>query len=552
MKLEPIMITLEGEPRAVEPGMPLSSLLEGKTNADGVLVVAAIVDNEIRELNWEIREPCTVRFVDLRSEDGIRIYQRSLKFLLLKALHDCYPDRDVAIRHSVSKGIFFDVLGPSLSQQDIAVLGNRMRELADRDIPFRKVTVSLEEARLVFRDAGRMDRLRAIQNREKDYVSIYLFEDVEDYFYGYMVPSSGYLQLFEVEAHEGGIVLVLPKKEHPDRLPQGHIPAKLFNVFAEYTNWIQILGVDDIGHLNERVRTAQIDDFIRIAEALHEKRIAQIADQIHQNKDRIRIVLIAGPSSSGKTTFAQRLSVQLQVNGIVPVNLSVDDYFVDQRYTPRDPDGKPDFEALECVDLPLFNKDVQTLIAGGRIDMPTFHFASGRRIHTGKQLSLSPGQVLVVEGIHGLNPRLTADIPDENKFRIYISAITSMQIDRHNRIPTTDLRLIRRMVRDHRTRGTNAPRTLDMWPSVRRGEERNIFPYQEQADAMFNSSLIYELGVLKAHALPLLQDITRERPEYAEARRLIEFLSYFEPISTDEVPRTSILREFIGGSSFHA
>jgi uridine kinase len=551
MKQAPVMVRVEDREQAVAPGTPLSALLDGKTNAGGVLVVAAIVDNEIRELTWEVREPCTVRFVDLGTEDGMRIYQRSLKFLLIKALHDCHPDRDVAIRHSVSKGIFFDVLGPALGEDEIRVLGDRMRELVDKDIPFRKVTVSLEEARLVFRDAGRMDRLRAIQNREKDYVSLYLFEDVEDYFYGYMVPSSGYLTLFEVEAHEGGIVLVMPKKEHPTRLPEGSVPQKLFNVFAEYTQWIQILGVDDIGHLNERVRTNQINDFIRIAEALHEKRIAQIADQIHQHRERVRVILIAGPSSSGKTTFAQRLSVQLRVNGIVPVNLSVDDYFVDQRNTPLGPDGKPDFEALECVDLPLFNRDLQTLIAGGSIDMPSFHFASGRRVYQGRQLRLSPGQVLVVEGIHGLNPRLTADIAEENKFRIYTSAITSMQIDRHNRIPTTDLRLVRRMVRDHRTRGTDAPKTLDMWPSVRRGEERNIFPFQEQADAMFNSSLIYELGVLKAHALPLLQAITREQPEYAEARRLIEFLSYFEPIDPTEIPRTSILREFIGGSSFH-
>lgn len=551
MKIDPISVQVEEQAMAVLPGTTLEALLGRRTTADGVLVVAALVDNEIRELGYEIRESCRVQFVDLRSEDGARIYQRSLKFLLLKALHDCYPDRDIAIRHSVSKGIFFDVLGPALGEGEIRVLDARMRELVRRDIPFRKVTVSIEEARLVLRDAGRMDRLRAISNREKDYVSLYLFEDVEDYFYGYMVPSSGYLTLFEVEAHEGGIVLVMPKKEHPDRLPVGEIPPKLFNVFAEYTQWIRILGVDDIGHLNERVRTGQINDFIRIAEALHEKRIAQIADQIHEERERVRMVLIAGPSSSGKTTFAQRLSVQLRVNGIVPVNLSVDDYFVNQDKSPRSPDGKPDFEALECVDLALFNQDLQTLIAGGEIEVPTFHFATGRRRYDGRRMKLAPGQVLVIEGIHGLNPRLTRDIPDVNKFRVYISAITSMQIDRHNRIPTTDLRLIRRMVRDHRTRGAHAPKTLDMWPSVRRGEEKNIFPFQEQADAMFNSSLIYELGVLKAHALPLLQEITREQPEYAESRRLLEFMSYFESIEPDEVPRTSILREFIGGSSFH-
>src|SRR5450756_1899124 len=288
-----------------------------------------------------------------------------------------------------------------------------------------------------------------------------------------MVPGSGYLKLFELESAEGGIILVIPKKEHPDRLPEGKIPRKLFNIFAEYTNWIHILGVDDVGHLNERVKNGQMDDFIRIAEALHEKKIASIADQVKQDVERIRIILIAGPSSSGKTIFAQRLSVQLRVNGIMPVNISVDDYFVNQDVTPRDEAGNPDFEALECVDLPLFNQDLRALIRGDEIMVPSFNFVKGKREYPGRKLRLEPGQVMVVEGIHALNPRLTDAIPDTSKFRIYVSAITSMQIDRHNRIPTTDLRLIRRLVRDHRTRGAGAPKTLGMWASVRRGEEQN-------------------------------------------------------------------------------
>mgnify|MGYP001810208298 CR=1 FL=1 len=547
-----IEIELDGKTMPIEAGTCLETLAAVRRAADGVPIVAAIVNNEIRELTWQVREPCAVRFVDLHTEDGIRIYQRSLKFLLMKALHDCHPDRDVAIRHSVSKGIFFDVVGEPLTDEMVRGVERRMHELVARDIPFQKVVVSIEEARRIFRESGRDDRLGAIQNREKDYVTLYLFEDIDDYFYGYMVPSSGYLKLFELEPAEGGIVLVIPKKEDPTRLPEGKVPGKLFNVFAEYTSWLRILGVGDVGHLNERVTGGQINDFIRIAEALHEKKIATIADRILQDAARVRIVLIAGPSSSGKTTFAQRLSVQLRVNGITPVNVSVDDYFVNQDRSPRDADGKPDFEALECVDLALFNQDLQTLIDGGEIALPTFNFAKGVREYHGRRLRLEPGQILVVEGIHGLNPRLTDRIAPQNKFHIYISAITSMQIDRHNRIPTTDLRLIRRMVRDYRTRGASAEKTIDMWPSVRRGEERNIFPFQEESDAMFNSSLIFELGVLKAHALPLLQAIRPEQSEYAEARRLIEFLSYFEPIASDEVPRTSILREFIGGSSFHA
>ncbi len=551
MTEETVRIRLEGEWCEVPYGSSLESQLAGRRGKDGAPIVAAVVNNEIRELTFTVSEPCEVNFVDLSSEDGIRIYQRSLKFLLMKALHDCYPDRDVAIRHSVSKGIFFDVMGAPLEDAQVHHLERHMHELAAKEIPFRKIIVSLDEARRIFRDSGREDRLRAIQNREKDYVSLYLFEDVEDYFYGYMVPGSGYLKLFELEPAEGGIVLVIPKKEDPTRLPEGKVPGKLFNVFAEYTSWIRILGVDDVGHLNERVSGRQINDFIRIAEALHEKKIASIADRIKQDAGRVRMILIAGPSSSGKTTFAQRLSVQLRVNGILPVNISVDDYFVNQDITPRDAEGKPDFEALECVDLALFNRDMQTLIEGGEILVPTFNFAKGKREYLGRKMRLEPGQVMVVEGIHGLNPRLTEEIPDASKFRIYISAITSMQIDRHNRIPTTDLRLVRRLVRDYRTRGADAPKTLGMWASVRRGEERNIFPFQEQADAMFNSSLIYELGVMKPHALPILQAITPDSTVYAEARRLIEFLSYFESIGDDEIPRTSILREFIGGSSFH-
>ncbi len=547
-----VEIELEGKRMPVEAGLSLETLARAHPSPHGVPIVAAVVNNEVRELTWQVREPCTIRFVDLRSEDGIRIYQRSLKFLLMKALHDCHPDRDAAIRHSVSKGIFFDVVGDPLTDEEVRGVERRMRELAARDIPFQKVVVSIEEARRIFRESGRDDRLGAIQNREKDYVTLYLFDDIDDYFYGYMVPSSGYLKLFELEPAEGGIVLVIPKKEDPTRLPEGRVPGKLFNVFAEYTSWIRILGVGDVGHLNERVAGGQINDFIRIAEALHEKKIASIADTILRDAGRIRIVLIAGPSSSGKTTFAQRLSVQLRVNGITPVNISVDDYFVNQDNSPRGEDGKPDFEALTCVDLDLFNQDLQTLIDGGEIALPTFNFAKGVREYHGRRLRLEPGQILVVEGIHGLNPRLTERIAPRNKFHIYISAITSMQIDRHNRIPTTDLRLIRRMVRDYRTRGASAEKTIDMWPSVRRGEERNIFPFQEEADAMFNSSLIFELGVLKGHALPLLQAIRPEQAEYAEARRLIEFLSYFETIASDEVPRTSILREFIGGSSFHS
>lgn len=546
-----VKVSLEGKELQVAIGTTLETLADEIGAASNSVIVAALVDNEMRELGWTVREDCGVSFVDLSSDDGIRVYQRSLNFLLVKALHDCYPDRDVSIRHSVSKGIFFDVIGPELGREEIGRLESHMKQLVERNIPFQKVVVSLSEAKNVFRDLGRLDRIRAVKGREKQYVTFYLCEDVEDYFYGYMVPSTAYLRIFSLEHAENGIVLVIPKIGSQVSLPSGKLPSKLFSVFQEYTNWIRILGVEEAGHINEIVAGGKIEDFIRIAEALHEKKIASIADQICQQAQKLRIVIIAGPSSSGKTTFAQRLSVQLRVNGIVPVNISVDDYFVDQQSSPRDEHGKPDFEALECVDLRLFNHDLKKLISGAEINLPSFNFTKGKREYKGRKLRLGKDQILIVEGIHGLNPRLTEDVDADCKFHIYISAITSMQIDRHNRIPTTDLRLVRRLVRDHRTRGADAPKTLQMWPSVRRGEEKNIFPFQEKADAMFNSSLIYELGVLKTFAMPLLSEINSGQKEYAEARRLIEFLSYFESIDDAEIPRTSILREFIGGSAFH-
>lgn len=543
-------IQINNEPVEVNEGTTLEAIAKGRTGKKGAMIVAALVDHELRELTYVVQSPVSIQFVDLSMEDGTRIYYRSVEFLLIKAVKDLYPDRELVIRHSVSKGIFFDITGEDLGQTGVAKIEARMKQLVELNIPYRKVTLDVEQARANFLKLGREDRHRAIENREKDYVSLYYCDDVEDYFYGYMVPGTGYLTLFALEYFEGGIVLVLPKKEAPEQLPQTPVPGKLFNIFNEYLNWVRILAVDDIGRLNEWVDNGRINEFIRIAEALQEKKIAQIADQISANAKQIKMILIAGPSSSGKTTFAQRLSIQLRVNGLVPVNISVDDYFVNKDKTPRDDEGKPDYEALETVDLEAFNEDLKTLLAGGEINLPTFNFSKGIREYHGKKLKLDKDQVLVVEGIHGLNPRLTSAVHADSKFRIYISAITSMRIDAHNRIPTTDIRLIRRIVRDNQFRGTPALKTLGMWASVRRGEEKNIFPFQEEADVMFNSSLIYELGALKRIALPLLQELKNDVPEYAEARRLIEFLSYFQVIDSQEIPLNSLLREFLGGSCF--
>jgi len=545
-----LCIKFNGKDMTVKKGTRIEDLVRGLKGKKDSIIVAALIDNEIRELTYRLEQDCSISFVDLTCEDGIRIYERGLKFLLLKAVNDLFPGLDLQIRHSVSRGIFFEILDYQVTSDDAKKIEKRMRELVEKDIPFIKDTVSIDEARKLFLEKGRNDKYRAIENREKDYVSLYRFDDIEDYFYGYMVPSSGYLKLFAVEAHNGGIVLILPKKENPNVLPDVPIPRKLFNIFTEYGEWINILGVGDVGKLNDVIKNGGLKNLVLVAEALHEKKIAEIADLIKHQQPQKRVIMIAGPSSSGKTTFAQRLSIQLRVNGLKPLNISVDDYFVEKTHTPLDEEGKPDYEALEAVDLHLFNRDINTLINGGEVEIPFYNFQTGMREYKGRRLKMSEGEVLVIEGIHCLNPGLTREVKPENKFNIYISAITSMRIDRHNRIPTTDLRLIRRMVRDNRYRGTPAPKTIDMWPSVRKGEERNIFPFQENADAMFNSSLIYELPMLKPLALPLLYEITKDMPQYAEARRLIEFLSYFVSAPNDLVPANSILREFIGGSLF--
>ena len=548
MSNQGIRISLNGREMVVDKGTRIEDLVRDLKGKKGSQIVAAVVNNEIRELTFPIEQECIITPVDLSSADGIRIYQRSLKFLLIKAVHDLFPDKELQVRHSVRRGVFFEIVDYKVTAEDVERLERRMRELVDQDHRYVKRVVSIDEARKIFLDQGREDRYRALEFREKDYVSLYTFDDIEDYFYGYMVPSTGYLKLFGLAAENDGIVLIVPKKENPTQLPDVTLPKQLFDVFTEYTNWIRILGVEDVGMLNDVVKSGRIHDFILISEALHEKRIANIADMIVNQKKRI--ILIAGPSSSGKTTFARRLGIQLKVNGIKPLTISVDDYFVDKTRTPLDEEGKPDYESLETVDLDFFNKSMNALLKGEEIYVPTINFITGKREFNGRKMKLDEGCAVIIEGIHALNPRLTSDIDDADKFKIYISAITSMRIDQHNRIPTTDLRLLRRMVRDNLFRGTSAPETIDMWPAVRRGEERNIFPFQQEADAMFNSSLIYELLVIKGHALPLLSAITKDMPQYSEARRLIEFLSYFLQIPADDIPPNSILREFLGGSCF--
>ena len=513
-------------------------------------IIAARVDNDIRELGYQLLDDCSVNFIDLSDEDGMRIYKRSASFILIKAVHDLFPDRKVVIQHSISKGLYCDVTGAEeLTEKDVELVEKRMKEIASKRLPFIKKIIPIEEAKNIFISSGREDRFHVIEYRKKPYVTVYSCDSYEDYFYGYMAPDTGYIKQFELKYFKPGLVILFPEKAKPDVLPEFVELRKLFNVFQEHKGWGRILGVGNVGALNDIVKSGKTNDLIMVSEALQEKKIAQIADMILNSKKKI--VLISGPSSSGKTTFAHRLSIQLRVNGLKPVTISLDNYFVDRDRTPVDEHGELDFEALEAIDTCLFNKHLAELITGKEVEMPVFNFPRGCREAVGSMLKIDDDSILVIEGIHGLNEKLTSEIPRDKKFKIYVSALTSMNIDDHNRIPTTDTRIIRRIVRDNQFRGSSALSTIKRWPSVRRGEEKNIFPFQESADIMFNSSLIFELGVLKVYAEPLLSEIRNTMPEYSEARRLIEFLGLFLPIESKEIPFNSIIREFVGNSCFY-
>jgi len=540
----------DGSKRGVPKGISLLELLEGYEKISKPPVVAAKVDNDIKELTSTISKDCKVTFLDIADEDGMRIYRRSLHFILIKAVRSLFPERKVVIGHSISKGIFCEITGSSeLTEEEVRQIEAKMRELVDARIPFVKHELSMEEAEELLVRSGRLDRLHAVEHRNKQLVTIYSCGDMYDYFYGYMAPDTGYVKEFALMYYPPGLILMFPDRMNGCVMPVFKEQKKLFSIFREYKKWVHILGVHNVGALNDIVKSDNICELIRISEALHEKKIAQIADMITHSKKRL--VLISGPSSSGKTTFAHRLSIQLRVNGLKPITISLDDYFVDREKTPKDENGDYDYEALEAIDIPLFNQHLNDLIKGLEIEMPLFNFVEGKREKSGKKLKISDDNILIIEGIHGLNDRLTPSIPKKSKFKIYVSALTSMNIDDHNRIPTTDTRFIRRIVRDFQFRGSSAINTIKRWPSVRRGEEKNIFPFQEEADVMFNSSLIYELGVLKTLAEPLLSEIDSSSPEYSEAKRLLQFLSYFLPIESREIPLNSILREFIGGSVFY-
>ncbi len=514
-------------------------------------ILAGIVNNNVRELGYRLNKDAHIDFIDAGTDEGVRIYSRSLSFVFIRAARELFPGSRVSIEHSLSKGLYCEIEGQTpMSDEAVAQLQERMDEIIERDEPFVRLTMPREEAVRLFSERGQKDKVRLYQRRPEEYVDLHSCGWLVENFYETLVPSTRYLALFELLYYPPGIILRFPVKENPKKLPSFEEHRKLFEIFREAEKWGEILEVEDAASVNELVENGMGPEMMRVQEALHEKKVAAIADQIEKEKDRARVILIAGPSSSGKTTFAQRLRIQLRVNGLKPAAISLDDYFLDRDKTPLDEHGEYDFEALEAIDLDLFNEHLQKLIQGEEVEIPTFNFIDGKRGYNGHQLKITEDQPIIIEGIHGLNEKLTRSVPRMQKFKIYISALTQLNLDSYNRIPTTDTRLIRRLVRDYHFRGHKAVETIARWPSVRRGEEKCIFPFQEEADAMFNSALVYELGVLKPHAEPLLKSVKKTRQEYIEASRLLRFLDHFVPFECQEIPVNSIMMEFIGGSCF--
>ncbi|MGE5559345.1 MAG: nucleoside kinase [Bacillota bacterium] len=533
-------------------GGALKELADKHQKYYGSPIVAAKVNNEIKELFFKPEEDTSLSWLDLSDEDGVRIYCRSLCFVMIRAAREIFDNCRVTVEHSLSKGIYCELYcGRPITEKDIRALEAKMHEIIDADEPIVKMEVPVAEAVEIFRKDGQEDKVRLLKFRRKEKVKIYRLGWFHDYFYGYMAPSTGYLKKFGLKYYLPGFILQFPRQEDPGHVAPFVEQRKLSRVFYEAEKWAEILDVDDVGALDGIIASGQAGDFIRVSEALHEKKIAQIADMIAGNRERVHLILIAGPSCSGKTTFAQRLSIQLRVNGLKPVAVSIDDYFLDREFTPRDEKGNYDFESIDAIDVGLFNEHLSHLIQGQPVEIPFFNFHTGKREWQGRILKTDQNQPLIIEGIHGLNEYLTQSIPKESKYKIYVSALTQLNIDDHNRIPTTDNRLIRRIVRDYNSRSRSALETIRTWPSVRRGEEKNIFPFQEEADVMFNTALLYELAVLKKFAEPLLSRIGKDVPEFSEAKRLLKFFSYFLSIDDAcEIPSNSILREFIGNSCF--
>lgn len=535
----------------IKAGVKLIDIAKQKQSEYEYDILGAILDNELKDLGYITKNDCSLQFIDSKTSYGSRFYARSLTFLLIIAAKELFEPCRVTIEHSLSKGIYCEIHhGRELTLSDIHKIEEKMRELIKLDIPFERRLLPKSEALYLFEKSGMYDKVELMKYKEKEYISVYHCYGYNNYFYGYMVPSTGYLGHFELMPYNPGLILRFPIKSNPNQIPEFFEQKKLFGIFREFENWGRIMGLKDVADLDKVVAENRIDEIILISEALHEKKIAQIADMITNSIKDIKLVLVSGPSSSGKTTFANRLAIQLRVNGLKPIPISIDDYFKNREDTPKTPDGEYDFETIDAIDVDLFNDTMIKLINGEEVKLPTFNFHKGMREWQDKTLKISDEHILIVEGIHGLNESLTKYIPKDQKFKIYINALTHLGLDDHNRIPTSDLRLIRRIVRDFQFRSTDALTTIKRWDSVRRGEDKYIYPYQEEADVIFNSSLVYELSILKNIALLQLEKIEKDDIEYIEAKRLIKFLSYFIASKSNIIPYNSILREFIGSSCF--
>lgn len=518
-------------------------------------VISAKVNNRSEGLNFRVYNNKDVEFLDVRDPSGKRTYVRSLCFVLYKATSELFFNSKLYVEHPVSRGYYCSLnIGRQITIEDISKIKNRMKEIIDEDIPFHRIECHTADAVNMFNKLGRYDKAKLLDSSNSLYTNYYTLGETIDYYYGNLVPSTGFIKLFDVIKYYDGILLRIPDKNNPVVLEEIVKQEKMLDVFKEYRRWGNIMNLQTVGDFNIVCKEGHATDLINVAEALQEKKIVQIADMIYNkaqnNGGRVKMVLIAGPSSSGKTTFSKRLAIQLMANGLKPFPISLDNYFVDREQTPKDSAGNYDFESLYALDLNLFNKQVKSLLNGEEVELPRFNFVMGKKEYKGDKLKIDDRTILILEGIHALNPELTPEIPKENKFMVYVSALTTISLDDHNWIPTTDNRLLRRIIRDYNYRGYSAQETIFRWPSVRAGEEKWIFPYQENADVMFNSALLFELAVLRTHVEPVLISVPRNCPEYSEAYRLLRFIKYFTPIKDEEIPFTSLLREFLGGSSF--
>lgn len=551
-------VKLRTEPRGdyenidVMTGTSVKGIADDLADRLPYTVIAAKVDNHIEDLDFVLEEPCKVELLDIRTQAANLIYQYSLSLIYLKAVKDTLGDDvRVEIQNSLNKGLYTEIKTKEpVTEEQVQAVENRMRELVDADLPFIKTVVDRDEAIRIIKEDGRTEKLRLLsETLGIKQVKFYTLDGYRNFFYGFMAPSTGYIKYFQLMKYRRGVLLRFPHPSAPDRIPDYVDEVKLYQAFGEQTRWDALLGVNYVADLNDKIESGEYKELIQLSEALHEKKIAEIADMIKTQKKRL--VLIAGPSSSGKTTFARRLCIQLRVNGLKPLYMGTDDYFVEREDTPLDEKGEKDFENLDALDIDLFNRNMNDLLAGKKVDLPEFDFMTGHKVFGKRITSIDPSQPIVIEGIHGLNGKLTEFIPDGEKFKIYISPLTQLNIDMHNRIPTTDERMLRRMVRDYLYRGHSAQSTINQWPKVRAGEDKNIFPYSGEADVLFNSYHVYEISVLKKYAEPLLRKIAPDEEEYAEAVRMLKFLRFFRTIEDDSIiVNNSIIREFIGGSIF--